>query len=89
MSTHYITMPREVEARKLAKVEPLERNGIITLAGVKLVCEDGTSVKWVMPNPLEFTPKPGDFLVYDRVVGVDYIVAGDKFEKLFQPAVAA
>jgi hypothetical protein len=80
----YLSSPRDVEAVKIKRVEPLEKNGLITLAGVKLVMENGDPVRWVMPNPLEFTPKPGDFLVHDRIVAVDYIVDGDKFQKLFQ-----
>jgi hypothetical protein len=83
----FVISPREVEARKIAKVEPLLRNGSISLAGVTLVLEDGTSVKWTMPSPLEKTPKPNDWLVRDEVLNLDYIVS-EKFEQLFHAVTA-
>jgi hypothetical protein len=85
----YLSSPRLVDALRIERVEPLENNGVITLAGIKLVLEDRSTVRWVMPNPLEFTPNPGDFLVHDRIVAVDYIVASTEFQKLFQHVITA
>lgn len=81
-------MAHEVEAHRIVELGPLSPRGggiMPVHLGLALVLDDRSTKNWVRDQSDESDgPNVGDFYVEDATVGLNYIVPGAKFAKLFE-----
>jgi hypothetical protein len=87
MAPSYQVVAHEVEALKIAGVQPLVRAGRMLgpEAGLTLVLADDTKRTWLAEKDGS-VPSTGDWFVVDSRLQVSYVVPAPQFKALFQEA---